>query len=61
MSNIICGDNRLEIIERAKQHLLKSTNIESSPKEMQLIDRFLYRAWQMGWLKQYEEEEEDKP
>ena len=59
MSNIICGDNRLEIIYRAKQHLLKSTNIESSPKEMQLIDRFLYRAWQMGWLKQYEEE--DKP
>lgn len=55
--NTICGDNRFEIIAKAKEHLLKATNIESSQKEMQLIDQFLFRAWQMGWLKQYEEEE----
>lgn len=53
----ICGDNRFEIIAKAKEHLLKSTNIERSPEEMQVIDSFLFRAWQMGWLKQYEEEE----
>lgn len=51
----ICTDNRFEVIERAKQDLLDSTNINTSPKEMEVLDNFLFRCWQMGWLKQYEE------
>ena len=48
-----CGDNRFEIIGKAKQDLLNSTNIESSKDEMEVIDNFLFRCWQMGWLNQY--------
>ena len=50
----VCGDNRFEVIKKAKEHLIESTNIEGSPAEMDVLDSFLYRAWQMGWLKQYE-------
>ena len=46
----ICGDDRFVLIERAKKHLLDSTNIESSPDEMKVLDSFLFRCWQMGWL-----------
>ena len=46
----ICGDNRFEVIEEAKKRLLQSTNIESSPKEMEVLDDILFRCWQMGWL-----------
>lgn len=49
----ICGDNRFQIIELAKKHLLESTNIETSPKEMEVLDTFLFRCWQMGWLEKY--------
>lgn len=49
-----CGDNRLEVIEEAKKDLLDSTNIEMAPDEMAVIDSFLFRCWQMGWLRQYE-------
>ena len=49
-----CGDNRFEVIAKAKEHLLKSTNIESSISEMNELDNILFRCWQMGWLKQYE-------
>ena len=52
-----CGDNRFEIIEKAKQDLLNSTNIYSSKDEMKVLDNFLFRCWQMGWLKQYDNEE----
>ena len=55
-----CGDNRFEVIEKAKKHLLSSTNIESSKEEMKVLDNFLIRCWQMGWLKQYEGAEEKK-
>ena len=48
-----CGDNRFEIIETAKQDLLNSTNIDSSKDEMKVLDNFLFRCWQMGWLNQY--------
>ena len=48
-----CGDNRFEVIEKAKRHLLHSTNIESSKEEMKLLDVFLFRCWQMGWLDKY--------
>lgn len=58
MSNDICTDNRFEIIERAKQDLVINTNIETSEAEMKVIDNFLFRCWQMGWLQQYENEVE---
>lgn len=49
----ICGDNRFEIISKAKEDILKSTNISSSEDEMKVIDNFLFRCWQMGWLNRY--------
>ena len=59
----MCGDNRFEIIDKAKEALLKSTNIETSPKEMEVFDAFLFRCWQMGWLKKYDTSKSvwDKP
>ena len=52
MANI-CGDDRFKIISKAKEILIKSTNIETSPKEMEVLDNFLFRCWQMGWLNKY--------
>ena len=49
-----CGDNRFEIIQRAKDDLMISTNIDSSPDEIAVLDNILFRAWQMGWLEKYE-------
>lgn len=46
-----CGDDRFEIIKRAREHIIDATNIESKPEEMQVLDNFLFRCWQMGWLK----------
>ena len=51
---MICGDNRFEIISKAKETLLESTNIEDSPEEMAVLDNFLFRCWQMGWLDKYD-------
>lgn len=51
----ICGDNRFEIIAKAKEALIDSTNIETSPEEMAVLDNFLFRCWQMGWLDRYDE------
>ena len=58
MSNYsCCGDNRFKVIEKAKKkHILEATNIETSPEEMAVLDNFLFRCWQMGWLEKYEEE-----
>lgn len=50
----MCGDNRFEVIQRAKEHLLEATNIESSPDEMKVLDSFLFRAWQLEWLRKYD-------
>ena len=50
----ICGDNRFEIIAEAKSDLLEATNIKDSPEEMAVLDSFLLRCWQMGWLKKYD-------
>jgi len=50
----MCGDNRFEIIEKAKNDILEATNINTSPDEMKVLDNFLFRCWQMGWLKKYE-------
>lgn len=51
----ICTDNRFEVIERYKQKLIEATNIEQSPKEMEVLDSLLFRFWQMGWLERKEE------
>lgn len=50
----ICEDNRLEIIQNAKEDLIMSTNIEMAKDEMAVLDNILFRAWQMGWLDKYE-------
>ena len=52
--NDTCGDNRFEIIQKAKADLTRATNIQDSPEEMQVLDSILFRAWQMGWLDKYE-------
>ena len=54
----ICGDNRFQIIADAKADLIKSTNIAHSPEEMKVINNFLFRCWQMGWLDKYNKKEE---
>lgn len=55
-----CGDNRFRIIARANEHLFQATNIAEDKKELKMLDSFLLRCWQMGWLKQYEDVEENK-
>ncbi len=45
-----CGDDRFELIAKAKAKLLDCTNIESRPEEVAVLDSILYRCWQMGWL-----------
>ena len=56
----VCGDNRFEIIAEAKKDLIESTNIEMSQDEMAVLDNFLFRCWQMGWLRQYDKGPEQK-
>lgn len=51
----IVDDNRFEIIDKAKKDLIESTNIEMRPDEMKVLDSFLFRCWQMGWLDKYED------
>ena len=60
MNRAICGDNRFEIIEKAKQAILEETNIKDDKAQMAELDSFLFRCWQMGWLKKYEEEESNE-
>ena len=50
----VCGDNRFEIIQRAKADIINSTNITNNPEEMAVLDNILYRCWQIGWLKPYD-------
>lgn len=49
----VCGDNSFEIIAKAKEDILLSTNINTSEDEMKVLDNFLFRYWQMGWLNKY--------
>lgn len=51
MNGEICTDNRFEIIASYKKALMESTNIETRPDEMAVIDNVLFRFWKMGWLK----------
>lgn len=46
----ICGDNRFELIAKARAMLVEDTNIEDRPDEMAILDSILFRCWQMGWL-----------
>ena len=48
-----CIGSQFEIIAKAKQALLDSTNIITSPKEMDCLNDILFRCWQMGWLDAY--------
>lgn len=50
MNNETCTDNRFEVIEYFKEKLIQSTNIETSPDEMAVLNNLLFRFWQMGWL-----------
>lgn len=52
--NDLCTDNRFELIEKYKKELIESTNIETDPEEMKVIDNILFRFWQMGWLDKLE-------
>lgn len=61
MTAEICGDNRFKLIEKYKQELIESTNIESSPGEMAELDNFMFRVWQMRWLDAAEKEQRRKP
>ena len=54
MGVIMVGDNRFEIIAKARKDLIDSTNIEDDPKEMEVLNNFLFRCWQMGWLNKYD-------
>ena len=51
-----CGDNKFRVIARAKKRLLQAMNIAENKKELEMLDSFLLCCWQMGWLKQCEEE-----
>lgn len=55
MNKEVCSDNRFDIIEKAKKDIINSTNIESSPDEMKVLDNMLFRCWQMGWLDKYDD------
>lgn len=46
--NGVCGDNRFKIIEKVKNHLLKSTNI--TQKELEVVDNILFRLWQLDYF-----------
>ena len=37
-----------------KDRIIEATNIEDCEDEMKVLDTFLFRCWQMGWLDQYE-------
>lgn len=46
----VCNDNRSEIIAKAKDKLIKETNITDAPEEMAVLDDILFRMWQMKML-----------
>lgn len=53
----MAGDNRFEIIAKAKHAILDSTNIETDEDEMKVLDNILFRCWQMGWLDKYDNQQ----
>ena len=57
---MVCGDNRFKLIEKYKNKLIESTNIETAKDEMAVIDSILFRFWQMGWLDKLENSDQQK-
>ena len=57
---MVCGDNRFKLIEKYKNKLIESTNIETTKDEMAVIDSILFRFWQMGWLDKLEDFDRQK-
>lgn len=55
--NVICNDNRFEIVEKFKKKLIEKTNIKSCPDEMGVIDDILFRFWLLGWLDKIDADE----
>lgn len=55
--NDACGDDRFELIAKARARLLDATNIESRPEEVAVLDNILFRCWQMGWLDQLRDDD----
>lgn len=47
----MCGDNRLEVIEKVQKHLLRSTNLKEDSDEYKHSYSLLLRLWQLGYLK----------
>lgn len=52
-------DDRWEVIKKAQDDIISKTNIADSPDEMAVLGNFLFRCWQMGWLKKYENNKEE--
>lgn len=44
----MCDDNRFEIIKELKEYIIESSNIETSPDEMKVLDDICFRLWQLG-------------
>ena len=59
MSGEVCGDNRFEIIENAKKYIIENTNIESSSKEMEVLDNILFRLLQLRLLEKFNPESKE--
>lgn len=49
----LCNDDRYEVIEKAKKQLLEQSKIKASPNELAVLDAFLFKCWQFGWLDAY--------
>ena len=54
MTYQVCGDDRFDVIARARKYLLWATNIGDSPEEMSVLDDFLMHCWQVGWLDKFD-------
>lgn len=57
MCGEICTDKRFEIIDKVKNTLLERTNIDKSPKELEVLDSILFRLWQCRFFDNVEVEE----
>jgi hypothetical protein len=57
MSGEVCSDNRFKIIDKVKNTLLERTNIDKSPKELEVLDVILFRLWQCRFFDNVEVEE----
>ena len=56
-SGEICSDDRFLYVSKFLERLKESTNIETSPDEMAVIENILFRFWQLGWLQAIEKAE----